>query len=846
MKPALNLPSQRARRLRLWQGVLGLGLLLGATLGQAAADLDPLQQGRFGHGAVTLADGKVLLTGGEILPGAEVVVTPTTELFNPEARQFQLAAAMHTGRAGHATVRLQDGRVLVVGGYNATGINAPGLASAEIYDPATGQWTQIPLQIGRAEPKAVLLSSGKVLIAGGSAYTVSTELFDPQTNSFSDAGNLPQGLQDFALTALPDGRALLAGGATSALVTVNSTLLWDAMQGGWRSNATLAQPRRYATATVLGNGKVLIAGGQCTDCDRAAELFDPATGTFSNTGPTQSGHYMNETVLLADGRVLLTGGSSRAIELYDPASNTWTLAGQLIRVQPHSRLALLGDGQTVILTGSSFRGGVGAVEWFNPACAVAPNAVSPIQQAFPIQGGTGIVNINLPDQCLWSPSWLPTWITTSTTQGNGSSTLHFNVAPFTPASAGETRSATLLLNDVSVSITQSSTTPTGVTLSPTSQTFNVNGGSGALSVSAPAGTAWSVSSLPAWVQVQGNSGGNGNGQLFFAVQANPGAIRSGSIVINGRSFALTQSSARPECDNPTLSPSTAAVASGGGNASTTLTIGANCSWTVADMPGWVTISSGNTGLGGGQLRFNVATNPGVARNAVLKIAGRSFAISQYANQAALCANTTFAPNEQTVGANAVTSPFSFTVNTTSGCQWAINGKPYWLRWDSSSSSSASAAVRYTPAVNYGAARSSILSFGSAKITINQQGSPLPANCKPTTILPNQTVPGKLDAGDCTASYRGSHYVSDRYLFRGTPGMRFAVVVKGDFDTYVSLFDPYGKFSGANDNAVVGSTDSRLPPSGYIQLVAGNDGDYLIEVTAAQPGGSGNYTLQLTQ
>ncbi|WP_148717100.1 kelch repeat-containing protein [Chitinolyticbacter meiyuanensis] len=825
---------------------MGLGLLLGITLSQAAADLEPLQQGRFRHGSVTLADGKVLVVGGEILPGAEVVVTQTTELFNAETRQFQFVAPMHTGRAGHATVRLQDGRVLAVGGYNATGARPPGLTTAEIYDPVTNQWNQIPLQIGRAEPKATLLPSGKVLIVGGSASTLSTELFDPQTNSFSDAGNLPQGLEDFALVALPDGRALLAGGATSAGVTVNSTLLWDPMQGGWRSNATLAQPRRYATATLLANGKVLVAGGQCTDCDFAAELFDPATGAFSNTGPTQSSHYINETVLLADGRVLLSGGSSRAIELYDPTSNTWALAGQLIRSQPNSRLALLGDGQTVILSGSSFRAGVGAVEWFNPACAVVPNAISPIQQAFPIQGGTGIVNINLPAQCLWSPSWLPTWITTSTTQGSGSGPLHFNVAPFTPASAGETRSATLLLNDVSVNITQSSTTPTSVTLSPTSQTFNVNGGSGALSISATAGMAWSVSSLPTWVQVQGNANGSGNGQLFFTVAANPGAMRSGNIVINGRIFALTQSSATPECDNPALSPSSTAVSSGGGSATTTLTTGANCSWVVADLPSWVTITSGNTGLGGSQLRFGIAANPGVARSAVLNIAGRSFVISQYANQAALCANTTFAPNEQTVGANATSSPFSFTVNTTSGCQWSITGKPYWLRWDSSSTGSASATVRYTPAVNYGAARSSILSFGSTKITINQQGSPLPINCKPITIPPNQTVLGKLETSDCTASYRGGNYVSDRYLFRGTPGMRFAVVVKGDFDSYVSLFDPYGKFSGSNDNVGPGSTDSRLPPSGYIQLVSGNDGDYLIEVTAAQPAGFGNYTLQLIQ
>ncbi len=193
------------------------------------------------------------------------------------------AGAMRTARRNHAAVTLADGRVLVVGGTSLASSGA--LASAEVYDPATGRWTAVAdMAEARNEPAAVLLPDGRVLVAGGSDVdrrpVRSAELFDPET-----------------------GRWTRTGAPAST-------------RGGAR------------TGVVLASGKVLFVSGL------QAELYDPASGQWTKAGPVggaagthRSGHTVTR---LTDGRVLVVGGTtSRAAataELYDPASGRWSLA----------------------------------------------------------------------------------------------------------------------------------------------------------------------------------------------------------------------------------------------------------------------------------------------------------------------------------------------------------------------------------------------------------------------------------------------------------------------------------------------------------------------------------------
>jgi N-acetylneuraminic acid mutarotase len=171
---------------------------------------------RFNHHAVKLADGRVLVVGGNrAYPGEETVVA-SAEIYDPKQGTWQKTAPMKTPRRSLAAIRLQDGRVLVAGGASANSGNRQ-VREAEVFDPKTEQWKSVgPLREARWGPTIDLLPSGKVLVTGGSFAPIgarrSAELFDPETQTWSDAGNLRQARNGHRSIALQDGRILIVGG----------------------------------------------------------------------------------------------------------------------------------------------------------------------------------------------------------------------------------------------------------------------------------------------------------------------------------------------------------------------------------------------------------------------------------------------------------------------------------------------------------------------------------------------------------------------------------------------------------------------------------------------------------
>src|SRR5438094_6895183 len=196
-------------------------------------------------------------------------------------------------RVSHTTTLLPNGKVLIAGGF---GFDCPPscgyLSSAELYDPATGTWSLTgSLSRTRAYHTATLLSNGKVLVAGGvvneNVGTIQTaELYDPVTGIWSRTGNLNRLRYGHTATLLPNGKVLVAGGYSAG----NSAELYDPVTGTWSMTGNLNAPRGGHTATPLSDGRVLIVGGadcslseDCTLLD-SSELYDPATGMWSNTG----------------------------------------------------------------------------------------------------------------------------------------------------------------------------------------------------------------------------------------------------------------------------------------------------------------------------------------------------------------------------------------------------------------------------------------------------------------------------------------------------------------------------------------------------------------------------------
>src|SRR5450759_2447325 len=248
---------------------------------------------RFQDTATLLPDGKVLVAGGTNTVTNSLLAS--AELYDPGSGSWTATGSMPTPRQFHTATLLPDGKVLVAGGTgsnNVTGSNSA-LASAELYDPSSGSWTATGSMVTpRTSHTATLLPDGKVLVAGGSSSNsaggrpplASAELYDPGSGSWTATGNMVTPRSDFTATLLPDGKVLVAGGLHSGVQAAAAELaaaeLYDPGSGSWTATASLVTPRTGHAATLLPDGKVLVAGGYGGNGALAtAELYDPGSAT---------------------------------------------------------------------------------------------------------------------------------------------------------------------------------------------------------------------------------------------------------------------------------------------------------------------------------------------------------------------------------------------------------------------------------------------------------------------------------------------------------------------------------------------------------------------------------------
>src|SRR5262245_21411696 len=183
-----------------------------------------------------LLDGRVLITGSY---GASA----TAEVYDPSSKGFVLVAPMGTARQYHAATLLADGRVIVTGGEDAT---FTPMASCEIYDPVGNSWTPAASMANvRSRHVAERLGSGSVVVAGNAAVgppSLTSEVYVPGTNSWHPAGNLASEIQDGRSVVLGDGRVLLVG---DFLPTAQ---LFDPGLEQWSESEALLPPRAAASA----------------------------------------------------------------------------------------------------------------------------------------------------------------------------------------------------------------------------------------------------------------------------------------------------------------------------------------------------------------------------------------------------------------------------------------------------------------------------------------------------------------------------------------------------------------------------------------------------------------------
>lgn len=320
-----------------------------------------MPQGKADHSSALVA-GQVVVAGGiDSLHNASV----TAAAYDPASGAWSSMPSMSSAHGNACSTLLADGRFLVAGGLSVLGKwTAQLTASAEVFDPAAGAWTatKTVMHVSRASHECALLQGGAVLALGGIAAippgppTASAELLLPAAG-WVTTSPLPVGRIGFTATPLGDGSVLIAGGAGEGGAAMASALLFDPAKGAFVSTGSLAAARAGHRAVLLQDGQVLIMGGTAeTAPSSGAELYDPSKGVWTTTASMFLARTAFSATLLGSGRVLVAGGNGpvgpeASAEIYDPIQGTWSSAGNMVVKRAAHAATLLPSGKVLVTGG---------------------------------------------------------------------------------------------------------------------------------------------------------------------------------------------------------------------------------------------------------------------------------------------------------------------------------------------------------------------------------------------------------------------------------------------------------------------------------------------------------------
>jgi hypothetical protein len=358
---------------------LGLaGLMSGAAVPSARAagpwsSTGSLAAARDLHTATLLPNGDVLVAGGR--NGGPSV---KAELYHPSTGTWTRTGSMTTARYWHRATLLRNGKVLVVGtnqwpsssyeAFTAT------VRSAELYDPITGRWSPTGSMVDALYFRTLtLLPNGKVLAAGGSTVegqeSNHAELYNPATGAWTPTAPMAQARHGATANGLANGKVLVAGGYDNPGPLLASAELYDPTRGTWAPTGAMKAPRTDGIGVTLTNGKVLVFGGGALgpngkqSTTQPPALYDPASGSWSSTGPAVHHRIFTTGTLLRNGQVLAAGGNpdgktdkTATAEIYNPVTNRWTATTPMALARRGHTAILLPTGKVLIASGQGAGG----------------------------------------------------------------------------------------------------------------------------------------------------------------------------------------------------------------------------------------------------------------------------------------------------------------------------------------------------------------------------------------------------------------------------------------------------------------------------------------------------------
>ena len=338
--------------------------------------------------------------------------------------------------------------------------------------------------------------------------------------------------------------------------------------------------------------------------------------------------------------------------------------------------------------------------------------------SFGSAGGNGHVDVQSSSAlCTWAAQPEANWIALrSAAEGKGSSTVDFEVMP----TAGPSRTGTIRVAGQTFTVTQGQGCTYGIT--PTSYAAGAAGGSGEIAVSTGPGCSWTAASGAAWLTLS-RTEGTGPASVPFAVAPAPEGARSGTAVVAGQTFSVTQSGAQPPPPQPppppppaectfSISPEVQDVAAVAGSFDVTIVTSDACTWTSASGVPWITLKPAS-GSGGGKVQVTVAANTGEARTGSATIATRTLTV----NQAGLTCSYSVKPTEFRISADE--KVLKFDVRTSSGCPWTATSTVAWIAV-TSGAGVGDGEVTITVSRNDGEERSGTVNVGGQTVTVIQR------------------------------------------------------------------------------------------------------------------------------
>jgi len=331
-------------------------------------------------------------------------VLATCEVYDPALATWTDTGPMAQGRYSHTAELLSSGKVLVIGGSEGTTY----LATCELYDPTAGTWASTGSLATARITATTALTSGSILAAGGQGLVgglATCEIYDPTAATWSSTGSMGTARYYHTLTTMADGKVLATGGRFPTMATAE---VYDPTATTWSPVGSMASARYYHTSTLLASGKVLIADGYVGGVN--AELYDPTTTTFSNTGRLGAVRNRGVATLLSTGGVLITGGIAVSTsEIYTQSTNGWKMTEPMSTARYGHTATLLTNG-TVLVAGGYFGSALSACELYSPGASALTGPYATFN------GSTSLITTGLLGPSAAAPRSLTLWLKPSATQ----------------------------------------------------------------------------------------------------------------------------------------------------------------------------------------------------------------------------------------------------------------------------------------------------------------------------------------------------------------------------------------------------------------------------------------------